>query len=198
MSRSLAQGQQSRFLSAPRPIARPVRRRPCAVVRFPHSVWRAIAPAARHFRDLRRSPARYVTGYHRRVGGAVNRNLLCNGPALRPRHGHRQSHRCRDDAEKDHRFPIRHLPHGAASRFIRWPLPAPSTKWVCTAHTLMCVSPASSRSNDFASWKGRKTDVRQSAIRHALWVFGQGTCNRTYGFARALHGCLLRCRGDRS
>ena len=66
--------------------------------------------------------------------------LFGDPAASRPGDGHRQRHHRRDDHQKNHRLEIRHEPHRAASRFIRWPLPGPSTQWVCTTHALICVN----------------------------------------------------------
>ncbi|XIA64902.1 hypothetical protein ACFIOY_40190 [Bradyrhizobium sp. TZ2] len=55
--------------------------------------------------------------------------LFGDPAASRPGDDHCQRHHRRNDRQKNRCLEIRHLPHGAASRFHPWPLPAPPPNW---------------------------------------------------------------------
>ena len=62
-----------------------------------------------------------------------------SAPSLQ-RHGRRHRHHQRNDQQENDRLKIRHVPHGAASRFSCVAPADLSTQWVYTAHSLICIN----------------------------------------------------------
>jgi hypothetical protein len=87
-----------------------------------------------------------------------------------PCHDRKERHRQRHGQYKSCRLKIRHLPHGAASRFRPIASADPSTQWVCTAHTLICINALSLPRDRMSCVPG--TDASSGRLRSRQPVTG--------------------------